>query len=535
MKLRESSLFMASALVLSCTFISAPARGQEEATACFGFDLQELKEAVRREPKNLGLRMRLAQGLLASVRTADVRATRGLLEQVESEMRTLLELKPGFVYPYRVLAKIHYQRREFGKTIELIDSFAEVGRPDYELRTLYFKSLLHNAGEEKGAAQKATREKAASYVGSWFDSGEAPPFGTTLGAMNVWLLDSEFRESLLVDFKNRYESNPRNLNLLISYASALSVLGRNESAWRIVHEAEKVGLCDAATGGRHPIATLLGWACPEEVRPGSYEGLDLDELRQRAKEDPEDASLRFRVAILLKNRAQLLSVRAQRADRLIARERKKNPRADVSKYLSDKSRYESEANALFEEAIPHAKKVRSLNPSIESVPLLLGDIAYKLGRLDEAAQYLSEGAALVPFFPDLRDVLALVYKEKKDYRNAAKQLVEVCKSVGCRADEWDQEAPDSILPVPRVPREQMLVELIETPGARDVVISEFNSAAKADPKNPNLQTFLAMLNYFAGNKREAIRWMREAERNGMAGTEGSEHFLATLIAIRDRW
>ena len=44
-----------------------------------------------------------------------------------------------------------------------------------------------------------------------------------------------------------------------------------------------------------------------------------------------------------------------------------------------------------------------------------------------------------------------------------------------------------------------------------------------------------MINYFIGSRKDASRWMRSAEAQGVYGDDGLEHPLAEIIYSRERW
>ena len=203
--------------------------------------------------------------------------------------------------------------------------------------------------------------------------------------------------------------------------------------------------------------------------------------------------------------------------------------------MQQEREFKAEAKGFYEQVLPYALRVQEGNPSIESLALLVGDTYYGLERYPEAIAQFRRGVQMVPFFGELRLGLALVYKESGDWRGAAEQLVESCRRVTCQADSWDLEARDSLLPVPTIPREKMLIEVAENAQGRGALVQAFAREIGKNPTNPNLPTFLSMVHYFTKNRPEAVRWMRQAERLGMSGSEGREHTLATYISIREDW
>lgn len=503
--------------------------------AYVGSDLEGLREALAKEPDNIGLRMRIVRRLLEDWRdSTDPRGQRRLLKVVENELAEIRKLGPDFPYVYRVMALQHFRRGEYEDFLKDIAAYEKVAPLDYELRTLVVKSYMRLAIRKENP-QPERKIEAARYVGKWFEGGEAPVFGVTLGAVATWLIDPSFRDELIRLFEDRYKTNPKNINLIISYAACLTNLGRNESAWDLIHAGEKVGLADFQTGGRHPVVNLLKMECPEQPTAETYDGFDVKELERLGKEYPENCSLAFRTAMNYKIKA----VAAERITVLIEQRIKqileKKPGTDVSKNEARKKEWQDRVDEFYRKALPPAERAYRLNPTQEAITLLLGDIYSRLGKEKDAVRCFEETLQKVPFYSQLRERLAESYRKDGRLEDMARELIEVCKVVSVRPETWKKDEPGSLLPVPTLHLEKFIREQLDDAAARNVLLAAFEKAAKETPKNPNLKTFLAMMYFFAGNKEKANYWMREAERQGICGEAGAEHLLATEIYSRERW
>ncbi|HGY92489.1 MAG TPA: hypothetical protein ENK43_15080, partial [Planctomycetes bacterium] len=174
--------------------------------AYVGSDLEGLREALAKEPDNIGLRMRIVRRLLEDWRdSTDPRGQRRLLKVVENELAEIRKLGPDFPYVYRVMALQHFRRGEYEDFLKDIAAYEKVAPLDYELRTLVVKSYMRLAIRKENP-QPERKIEAARYVGKWFEGGEAPVFGVTLGAVATWLIDPSFRDELIRLFEDRYKT-----------------------------------------------------------------------------------------------------------------------------------------------------------------------------------------------------------------------------------------------------------------------------------------------------------------------------------------
>lgn len=517
----------------------------QSATAVIGNDLKELEAARKSDPENMGVRMRIAQRRFDLVKDATVKESKDLITEVEKDLAELKALQPGFGFPYKVLAKSKYRRNEFKDAMAILDEYAKLGPLDFEMRTVYCNALFAlalgigkpdaNGQVAEGTPDPTMFRAAAEYIGDWIESDLAPSFGTMLGLMKTWIVQEGFRDEMIRVFEARKAKNPRDLDLTVNYAALLMALGRNESAWRMLQDAERAGLCDWSTGGRHPIIEMLSKQCPEQRTPESFDTLDLATIEKAAADHPENISLVLRAALINKAKAFVNSRSADILGLRITKLLERDPKFDTKEWVAKKAECEADAKKYYSAALPFAEKAAQMSKDIETIPLILGDIYYKLGRDQDAMTHLKKGVELVPYFPDLREGLASILKEKKDFKGAAEQLIPVCAKTSVHTEQWDKAPQDSLLPKPKSGLERMLVELVESKESRGAVIDAFTEAAQKDQKNPNILVHLAMLHYYAGNKAEASSWMAKAEKSGMCGTSGFEHELATLIASRTKW
>lgn len=523
-------------ILVSLGTITGLAAAQNLPTAYIGDDVEGLTEALGKDPKNVGLRMRVVRRLLRVVEeSSNLTENKRLLKLVSEQIESIYGLEPDFIYIYRVMALQHYRRRQYQEFIDVVAKYEKVADLDFEMRSMYVKNLLRMATDPDNP-QPERKKEAAKYVGDWFDSGAAPLFSDTLGTTAAWLIDDDFRDELLAIFSDRYEKDPRNLNLVVSYAACLYAMGRNERAWKLVHEAERAGLCDSVTGGRHTLVNMLGWQAPEFKTEQSYGGSDLDELKALMERFPKNAHFPHRLALISKRKAVASRrVSAALLDKAIEFETKKT-RPEVSKRLRERNAEGvARSKEHYREALAFAQKTLELNPTIDSLPLLLADIHANLDQKDKAIGYLRQSVEAVPFLTALRVKLAELYIDQGQWNEASQQLATVFRLVGCRADDWDSEPKDSLLPKPVDTRELLVLRIAKDAQGRKALTNALEAAIRAHPRNPNLKANLAMLHYFAGNKQGAISSMLAAEKDGMCGSDGFEHSLATYIYDRERW
>lgn len=510
----------------------------QEPTAYIGDELEGLTEALGKDPQNIGLRMRIVRRVLKLVEeSTDISEGKRLLKIVSDQVDGIYKLEPDFIYVYRVLALQHYRRREYSEFMDVMAKYSKVADLDFEMKSTYVKNLLRMA-TDPDKPEPGRKKEAALYVGDWFDSGAAPLFSDTLGTTAAWLFDVEFRDELLTIFKDRYEKEPENLNLAISYAACLYAIGRNERAWNLVHDAETRGLCDDVTGGRHALVNLLQWQAPELETPQTYNGSDIEELTSLSQKFPKNASFLMRMALINKRKA----VAAKRvAAVLLERAEKYKDDSERQEFVRRCREQSAEGRKRTKEyyrtALENAKAALELNPKIESIPLLLADIYANLDEKQKAVEFLRRSVEAVPFLSRLRVKLAELHVDLGQWNEAAKQMAVVLRLVGCRALDWDEEPTDSLLPKPAADnaREQLVVRFARDARGRKALETALQAAIRVHPKNPNLKVNLAMLHYFANNRSGAVAAMLGAERDGMCGSDGFEHHLATLIYSRERW
>lgn len=513
----------------------------QEPTVCIGSDIDELRTASEAAPENIGLRMRIVRRQLDEfLKTDNQRKARDLLTEVETQLGEIQKLGPDVSYVYRVLSRQHYRKAdkdpsEYQAALDCIAKQEALGEIDFEMRTLKVRCLLRLGWDENDPKPERIVE-AARYVADWFDSPTAPVWSSTLAVLSTWLLDLSFRQELLGIVEARYAETPDNMNLALTLAGAYYTLGRNESAWRVVHEAERRGLCDDVTGGRHVIVELLRKKCYEYgPQASTYDGFNIDRLRELVAAHPEDISLAYRLAIRLRAKGFTGEAIVRKIDEKLAEKLKEDRNFDTSKIDQQRKTLETGIAEAYRDAIPLIKTAVAGNDRLDAALLLLGDLQAKAGQTDAAAATLREGLVRVPFFLELREKLAEVEAERKDWKAVADQLAEVCKVAACDPTSWKRDVPGSLLPVPVAAREILMVDMVGKPEARKILVDTFTAAAKADDRNPNIRAYLGMIEYFAGNKAEASRWLREAERCGLCGEVGFEHPLAVEVFSRERW
>ena len=108
-----------------------------------------------------------------------------------------------------------------------------------------------------------------------------PPSGATQGILSAVMLNQKVKQSLDAGFPKLVEENPKQVFVRLAFAAFLSEAGKGDEAWREFHEAEKGGLCDATSGGRHPLAPMLD----EEVGRARLPGRVRRQRPRRAGEE----------------------------------------------------------------------------------------------------------------------------------------------------------------------------------------------------------------------------------------------------------
>lgn len=547
-----SQKFALTTIVLLAGFLffspNIVAQTEGTSTACVGNDMNDLRDALKADPSNIGIRMRVVRLLLEDMPKTDNRRRRkAMLDELEMQLEEIKKLGPEFTYVYRVIARQHERRGEFEEVLNVLADYNKITELDYDMRKMRVRALLR-LGDDKEKPQPAKTIEAADYVSKWFSSGTAPVFAETLAATQTWMIDQNFRRAILARYTQMYKETPNNINLIISYASALYVAGRYESAWKVMLEAEKIGLCDDVMGGRHPLILFLEWRCPEDPDKAVYGGLDIEELRTRSLANVKNLSLTYRLAVRLKAKAytgeRIVSNMKDGIADLDTELTDVKPSDDPKRAVEIKDKIErintriteikGQVKESYEEALPLAKKVRETNPQIDSIALLLADISNNLDDIDSSIIYIKESIKRVPFFVPLRDKLAGIYANKKAWSDAAEALVGSCRLVACQAEAWEDEI-DGGIPKPIAGREKLIVTMAQNPKAKGALIKAFEEAVAKDPRNPNLQCFLSMSYFFAGNQEKAASWMRKAESLGVCGQAGHEHALATFIYSRENW
>ena len=290
--------------------------------------------------------------------------------------------------------------------------------------------------------------------------------------------------------------------------------------------------------------------CPEDDDDtvDRYSGLDLDELRKRSSAQKSNLSLTYRLAVRLKAKAYTGERINQQINEAIAdlkieyddavESDDTKLAAEVQKKLSghkeQRAQISKQVDEAYRESLPLAVAVHDANSEIDSVALLLADVNFKLGNVDDSVTFLKESIVKVPFFVPLRDKLAGIYAKQKKWDDAARELAGVCRLVSCRASTWDETASNGI-PSPLVGREILITEMASKKDAYRSLVSEFEKAITADSRNPNLRAFLAMIYFYGGDKKNAVATMLQAEALGVCGEGGREHELAAFIYERRRW
>ena len=256
-----------------------------------GNDIQGLRAAAERSPENLGLRLRLTQALLRRDREAAHPDTaRARVAEARSQFETILTKDPMSPLPLRVKTLDASRRRNVEQVIALGGKFLDVIPWESDVTRAVIRAQFRSGQKE---------EAAKTFV-EWLGSGVVPPFGVIQGQLATLALSTEFRDTFLKTLDAAIAKQPQNPNLHLYRSIFFLEVGRTESAWSSLHEAEESGLGDLRSGSRHPFAALLEAKAPEfEPGPGALDGTDPEAFGDLRKQHPSHLGLSMRHARLL--------------------------------------------------------------------------------------------------------------------------------------------------------------------------------------------------------------------------------------------
>ena len=278
-------------LALSLTLLLCWLPAQEIPAPCLEKDAGSLRAALERDPENLGLRIRLAQSLLAlGSRTAHPDEAGALLEEAGTQLGEALRRQPAARVPLRVKALEAYYEGRFEETLAFGQRLLDEVQVDPDIMTRMAKSYF----------RLKRREEAADFIVEWLGAGTVPAFGAMQGMIQTMSTDREFLARYEAGLLAAAKEQPDNLVVQLYLASLHNQLGRVPDAWKVLQEAERRGLVDNRSGARPVLVhdLLRNHMEPWET-VASYSGLDVGELRQRLEQLPEHAGLAMRLARIL--------------------------------------------------------------------------------------------------------------------------------------------------------------------------------------------------------------------------------------------
>jgi SpoVK/Ycf46/Vps4 family AAA+-type ATPase len=101
--------------------------------------IQNLREALKLSPQNIPLRLTLAEALLNN----------NLMQEAETEYKTVLEAEPQNTQAKSGLAKIYFAQQKYSTAIVILEDLIEIKPNDVSLLMLLSRSLLRNEEHNK--------------------------------------------------------------------------------------------------------------------------------------------------------------------------------------------------------------------------------------------------------------------------------------------------------------------------------------------------------------------------------------------------
>ena len=183
----------------------------------------------------------------------------------------------------------------------------------------------------------------------------------------------------------------------------LAETGRMESAWRSIHEAEALGLCDTRTGARHAYPRVLQSRSPEFAdTPGGTVGTDVDQLKRFHEGHPEHAGVAMRYARMLD-----LAGRRDEALSIYAKVCKLNSRYWPAPYRIGRLLLESGQHG---EAAPWFAKAIQIHPLHLPGRILRAEALVLSGKVETAVELLVETAGDHEPGAQTREIIGLMAK-----------------------------------------------------------------------------------------------------------------------------
>jgi tetratricopeptide (TPR) repeat protein len=455
-------------LVLGCLVLASPVAAQEIPGSYARPDSKGIRAALAKSPDNIGLQLRLAMALTHEGQK-DVSIK---IEEIESTIKKVLASDPEALVPLRWIVKDAYYSRKYDEAIQHGQKILKLDPTDLDVATLVVKAMIR-VGREADAA--------ASML-EWFRTGNMPPAGATQGILSAVMLNQKVKQSLDSGFPKLVESNPKQVFARLAFAAFLAEAGKGDDAWREFHEAEKGGLCDAMSGGRHPLALMLEKKFGEEPAfPGAVKGNDMADLVKSSEEHPDHVGLKIRVA-----RKTELPVTGR-------------PRKDGEEKVTTK-----EDLGTLEQAVGMYLKAYETNPECWPPLYRAGELEIERGQFARAAEVLEKAAAKFPEILPTFLALAEARFRAGDGPGAAQDYLKYAREIE--------------------PGKKTRAFFEDLAKGNPKVLAPFGEALAKDcvahPKNYRIRSHLAMLRLIQGDRAGAQQAALESERLGLAGIRG---------------
>ena len=269
-----------------------------------------------------------------------------------------------------------------------------------------------------------------------------------------------------------------------AHGQGAHVGARSVGRLREFHRAERDGLCDTGSGGRHPFGAVLRDKAPEPEFPGAFAGVDLAGLEKEAADHPDHCGIAVRLA-----RRYELPV----TEKLEA--------AALTVVLDDTQRRAIEkAVAGYGVALTH-------NPECWPALFRTGELLLILDKPAEAATFLDKAANAFPVYVPAWLDLAVAWARAGDPKRAGEALA----AFGARTDVL--KGTTQFLDASR----------FSAPDSFKAVADVLADAAARVPNNALLPAHLALVRFRAGDIEGARSAALLAEKNGLVGRNALPH------------
>ncbi len=449
--------------------------GQEIPGSTAKADVNSLQAAVRAHPDNVGLKLRLTQAiLLASKEESHPDKKAAAIAEVQALWKACLASNPAAFIPLRALARDAYYARDMSAAIDFGRRALASDPTDSEMATVVVKALVRSQREAE----------AIDLLMDNFRQQGMPAFAQSQGLISALVTNSKIRDLLEKGLVALVAERPNATLIRLAYAGYLSEVGRFQDAWAEFHRAEKEGLCDTGSGGRHPFGSLLADKLSEPSFPGAFAGVDLQGLEKQVEAHPNHAGVVVRLA---------------RRYELPATE-KLDPMAAVVAIDESARRVIEQALATYGQALKH-------NAECWPAQFRSGELLLLLDRPKEAAPLFERAARSFPVFLPAWLELAIAKARSGDMPGAGAALAEFALR------------NDSI---------KGTTQFLETGGPKSAadfkaIAKALTEAAASRPSSLTLPAHLSIVQLRAGDIADAKASALLAERNGLIGRNALPH------------